>query len=53
MGRAGASRPGLFLWSASKPLTPPPLFLPPQQNPWVKKGLESGPSTDIKRAPLG
>ena len=26
MGRAGASRPDLFLWSASKPLTPPPFF---------------------------
>ena len=25
----------------------------PQQNPWVKKGLESGPATSVKRAPLG
>ena len=25
----------------------------PRQNPWVKKGLESGPSTGITRAPLG
>ena len=25
----------------------------PRQNPWVKKGLESGPSTGIKRAPVG
>ena len=28
-------------------------FLAPRQNPWVKKGLESGPSTGITRAPLG
>ena len=25
----------------------------PRQNPWVKKGLECGPSTGIIRAPLG
>jgi len=25
----------------------------PRQNPWVKNGLESDPSTGIKRAPLG
>ena len=25
----------------------------PRQNPWVKKGLESDPSTCVKRAPLG
>jgi transposase len=29
------------------------LFVAPRQNPWVKKGLESGPSTGITRAPLG
>ena len=28
-------------------------FLAPRQNPWVKKGLECGPSTGIIRAPLG
>ena len=25
----------------------------PQQNPWVKRGLESDPSTGVKRAPVG
>jgi hypothetical protein len=25
----------------------------PQRNSWVKKGLESGPATCVKRAPLG
>ena len=30
-----------------------PLKQAPQQNPWVKKGLESGPSTGITGAPLG
>jgi hypothetical protein len=28
-------------------------FLAPQRNSWVKKGLESGPATCVKRAPLG
>jgi len=28
-------------------------FQVPRQNPWVKNGLESDPSTGIKRAPLG
>ena len=29
------------------------IFPAPQQNPWVKRGLESDPSTGVKRAPVG
>ncbi|MEN9667917.1 MAG: hypothetical protein RLZZ326_4280 [Planctomycetota bacterium] len=28
-------------------------FVAPRQNPWVKRGLESDPSTCVKRAPAG
>ncbi len=49
-GRAArmAARPAVVHYRLSRKE-----YQAPRQNPWVKKGLESGPSTGITRAPLG